>query len=152
MSLIAESEMPERYRIAGSELDVVFDDESIRNTLDLFFPFLTPADLECIVIDHKIGNGRGDYVVVHPHLIEEEGFPDIADFGFIPSEIIDKVCIVQINLVHLTQPPNPTGIVPKLSDKSCLLDVETIIGYTVPAYVKRRGDATDIWMDGYAFG
>ena len=139
--------MPERYRIAGSELDVIFDDEGIRNSFNLFFSFLAPPDLEGIVVDHKIRNGRGDYIVIHPHLIEEEGFPDISDFGFIPSEIIDEVCIVQINLVHFTQSSNSAGIIPKLSDKSRLLDIETIIGYAVPAHVKRRGDAADVWLE-----
>lgn len=52
--LIAESEMPERNRIAGSELDVIFDNESIRDTLNLFFPFFTPSDFKCIVLYHEI--------------------------------------------------------------------------------------------------
>lgn len=79
--LIAESEMPERDRIAGSELDVIFDNESIRDTLNLFFPFFTPYDFKCIVLYHEIGNGRGDYIVIHSHLIEKKCFPDISDFS-----------------------------------------------------------------------
>lgn len=52
--LIVESEMPERYRIAGSELDVVFDDESVRDTFNLLVAFLAASDFKSVVIDAKI--------------------------------------------------------------------------------------------------
>ena len=74
--------MPERYGIAESKLYVILDDESVRNTFDLLVAFLTTSDFKSVVVNAKIGYGGGDYIVTHPHLVEEKGFPDIAYFGF----------------------------------------------------------------------
>lgn len=128
--------MPERYRIAGGELDVVFDDESVRDAPDLFLPFPAPSDLERKAVDHKVGDGRGDYIVTHPHLVEEEGFPDIADFGSLSPEIVYQVRIVEVYLIHFSQSAYSARVVAKLRDKSRLLDVETIIGHAVAAHAQ----------------
>lgn len=116
MSLIAESEMPERYGIAESKLYVILDDESVRNTFDLLVAFLTTSDFKSVVVNAKIGYGGGDYIVTHPHLVEEKGFPDIAYFGFLASEIVYQVRIVEVNLIHLTQSPNLP-----VSSRSCAI-------------------------------
>lgn len=63
-------------------------------------------------------------------MVEEEGFPNIADFDSLSFEIVYQVRIVEV----YPQSTYSARIIPKLSNKSHLLDIETIIGYTIPTH------------------
>ena len=108
--------MPEWYGVAGSKFNVVFDNESVRNSFDLFVPFFASSYFKCILSNPKIGYRRSNNIMIDSHLIEKERFTDISYFGVPRSEVVYQICIVKIDFFHFTQSAYPPGIITELGD------------------------------------
>lgn len=68
---IIQPELPQR-NCSVPELDIVLDNDSVGNILDLPFAFIVPAYLKRVLPNDKIRFlGKGDFVL-YPHLIIEK--------------------------------------------------------------------------------
>lgn len=77
--LIIEPEQPKRHNVQVAEFNIVFDHISVCQTLYLLFPLVATAHLKGLLLHQEVGHGRGNHIVVHSHLVQEECFPEIPD-------------------------------------------------------------------------
>lgn len=94
--LIIESEMPKRYRVSKSKFDIIFYNKCIRESFNLLVSFFTSSNFKRITIYAEIRSGRGDDILVYPHLVKEKGFADIPDLAVFACQAIDQICVVKI--------------------------------------------------------
>ena len=87
--LIIESEMPKRYRVGKSKLDIIFYNKRIRESFNLLVSFFTSSNFKRITFYAEIRSGRGDDILVYPHLVKEKGFADIPDLAVFACQAID---------------------------------------------------------------
>lgn len=111
IALIVQSKPPKRKDIARRELDIVFYDISLFNTLYLTQSLRTTTDLKNSLSDTVVSDRRGNNRIVHSHLVKEECLSHITHINLTFCQRIDDICIIKINLIHLTQTTDAPRIV-----------------------------------------
>ena len=64
---------------AEPDFNFVADNDAVGNVLNLLFPLLFASGLECVFADAEVGFPRGDYIVVHSHLVVEKSLSHVAN-------------------------------------------------------------------------
>ena len=80
IALLIQSKPPKRKDIARRELDIVFYDISLFNTLYLTQSLRTATDLKNNLSDTEVSDRRGYNRIVHSHLVKEECLSHIPFF------------------------------------------------------------------------
>ena len=91
-----------------------YDENPFSIPLYLLLPLLFLPPISKVILSIKSQKQEKSR---HPKTLWSDSrrkFPDIPDIRVFLSQIIDKIRIIQIDFIHLSQSPNSTGGIPQL--------------------------------------